>query len=71
MLDFGAFQRKIQMPSHDKYLLDILFGAFHGTRVHLFEIISASQLAQDCCLVSVNLIISKLMVHEIATVKRF
>ena len=26
MLDFGAFQRKIKMPSHDKYLLDILFG---------------------------------------------
>ena len=27
----GAFQRKIQMPSHDKYLLLMLFGVFHCT----------------------------------------
>ena len=28
MLDFGAFQKFMQMPSREKYLLRILFGAF-------------------------------------------
>ena len=30
-INFGAFWEKIQMPSHDKILLHMLFGAFHGT----------------------------------------
>ena len=31
VFDFGAFQRKIQMLSHDKMLFHMLFGAFQGT----------------------------------------
>ena len=29
--DFGAFQIKIHVPSHEKLLLYILFGGFHST----------------------------------------
>ena len=28
VFDFGAYQRKMQMPSHDKCLIRMLFGAF-------------------------------------------
>ena len=39
LFDFGAFQRKIQMPSHDKILFHMLFGTFHGTsRTQLFNL---------------------------------
>ena len=31
VFDFGAFQRKMQMLSHDKILFNMLFGAFHDT----------------------------------------
>ena len=31
ILDFGAFQNKMQMPSHDKILFHVLFVAFHIT----------------------------------------
>ena len=31
LFDFGAFQIKIQMPSHEKILLQMLFGAFQIT----------------------------------------
>ena len=31
VIDFGVFQRKIQMPTRDKYLIDMLFGASQGT----------------------------------------
>ena len=29
--DFGAFQKIEKMPSHDKILFHMLFGAFHDT----------------------------------------
>ena len=29
--DFGAFQNKMQIPSHDKIIFHVLFGAFHIT----------------------------------------
>ena len=29
--DFGAFQINMQMPSHDKMIFQMLFGAFHIT----------------------------------------
>ena len=31
VFDSGAFQRKMQMPSHDKYFIQMYFGVFHGT----------------------------------------
>ena len=31
VFDFGAFQNKMHMASHAKYIFHILFGAFHGT----------------------------------------
>ena len=34
--DFGAFQIKMQMPSHDKIVLQMLFGAFHFTSRTIF-----------------------------------
>ena len=30
-VDFGAFQIKMQIPSHEKILLQMLIGAFHIT----------------------------------------
>ena len=30
-IDFGAFRRKMRMPSHGKILFRMLFGAFHGS----------------------------------------
>ena len=31
IFDFGAFRKKMHMPSHDKFLFHMLFGAFHIT----------------------------------------
>ena len=31
LFDFGPFQKKMHMPSRGKYILHILFGAFHVT----------------------------------------
>ena len=31
IFDFGAFRKKMHIPSHDKFLFHILFGAFHVT----------------------------------------
>ena len=31
LFDFGSLQRKMPISSRDKYLIDMLFGAFHGT----------------------------------------
>ena len=38
-IGFGAFRRRMQLPSHDKILLHMLFGTFHGTsRAQLFNL---------------------------------
>ena len=37
--DFGAFQEKMHMLSREKYLLQMLFGAFQDTSRTLKEII--------------------------------
>ena len=31
IFDFGAFRKKMHIPSHDKFLFHMLFGAFHVT----------------------------------------
>ena len=36
MFDFGAFQEKLHMLSREKYLLHMLFGAFHDTPCSIF-----------------------------------
>ena len=33
--DFGAFQKIEKMPSHDKILFHMLFGAFHDTSCNM------------------------------------
>ena len=30
-VDFGSFQSKIEMPSHDRIIFHVLFGLFHIT----------------------------------------
>ena len=31
IFDFGAFRKEMHIPSHDKFLFHMLFGAFHVT----------------------------------------
>ena len=37
-VDFGAFQKIMKMPSREKYIFHMLFGASHGTPVVLFTL---------------------------------
>ena len=42
MFDFGAFQEKLHMLSREKYLLHMLFGAFHDTPCNIIPYRSRS-----------------------------
>ena len=43
MFDFGVFQEKVHMLSHEKYLLQMLFGAFQdNSRISQMGILELS-----------------------------